>query len=78
MNDPSAGMLAGLGIGVIILALAFLALFIFALWRVFDKTGRHGALSLVSLLSIIPIAGTFVMLGLIGFLALGRWPKYDN
>jgi hypothetical protein len=67
----SGAAAAGLGIGSIIFLLLILAIMIVPLWKIFEKTGRHGAMSL---LMIVPIVNLFVL----PFLAFGKWPRFDR
>lgn len=75
MNDngsgPAAGMIAGIALvyGVVILAL--LAFSIWVYWRIFQKAGYNGALSLINL---IPGGALVCMI----ILAFGRWPIQDQ
>jgi hypothetical protein len=55
-----------LGYCVFILAIVAFTLFIF--WRIFKKTGQHGAMSLIAL---IPGIGTIIVLCMLAF---GKWP----
>lgn len=67
----SGAAAAGLGAGTLIFVLLLLALIIFPLWKIFQKTGRHGAMSL---LMLVPLVNLFVL----PFLAFGRWPRFDR
>jgi hypothetical protein len=67
----SGAAAASMGIGTIIFMLLILAIMIVPLWKIFAKTGRHGALSL---LLIVPIVNLFVL----PFLAFGKWPRFDR
>ncbi len=67
----SGAAAAGLGIGSIIFLLLMLALLIFPLWKIFEKTGRSGALSLLILVPLVNIA-------VLPFLAFGKWPRFDR
>lgn len=42
---------------------------IYMLWRIFKKTGQHGALSL---LTLIPGIGLYLVLAILAF---GKWPS---
>ena len=61
-NDNAIGMLCFLGVMA-----AVLALVITIWWRIFDKTGYGGAMSLLMLLPIINLIMLLV-------LAFGEWP----
>lgn len=60
---PFGGALA------VVFGLIVLAVVIFAFWKLFEKAGYHGALSL---LVVIPIVGV----GLLLWLALSEWPVH--
>jgi hypothetical protein len=63
---------AGMGIGMMIFILLILAAFIFALWKIFEKTGRHGAFSL---LMLVPLVGPIVVMYLLAF---APWPRFER
>jgi len=62
-------MLFGLILGLLLLG--FIILFVFLWWRIIEKTGYHGALSL---LMFVPL----VNIGFIVFLALKEWPIHKQ
>lgn len=64
------GFFMGGGLGVI-LALIVVGVMVFAFWKIIEKTGHHGALSL---LMLIP----FVNVGIIVWLALTEWPVHKE
>ena len=74
-ESVTAGLL-GLGcfaIAVILLlALAFFVFIVYCWWRIFEKAGFSGALSL---LILIPGIGSLI---LILILAFGDWPAFKN
>jgi hypothetical protein len=75
-GDPSA-MMAAMGPYMAVFALigiAILVFFIFLWWKIFSKAGYSGALSLIFLLGIIPIAGPIICLILIIWFAFADWP----
>lgn len=57
-----------------LVALLVVFLFIFPLWKILARTGRPGWLAL---LVLVPLAGPVVLLAILWWLALGRWPAYD-
>jgi hypothetical protein len=54
--------------------LAVFAFYIFLQWRIFSKAGFPGALALVNLAALIPVAGVFFVLGLQTWFAFAKWP----
>src|ERR1700704_5560087 len=56
---------------IIVLILAFITLIVFTfymLWRIFKKTGKPGALSL---LLLVPVVGQYLVLAILAF---SKWP----
>jgi hypothetical protein len=56
---------------IIVFVLAFIVLIVFTfymLWRIFKKTGKPGALSL---LLLVPIVGQYLVLAILAF---SKWP----
>jgi hypothetical protein len=72
-GDPMSGAAAAsLGIGSLLFMLILLAIFIVPLWKIFQKTGRHGAFSL---LTLVPIVGPIA----VGYLlAFAPWPRFER
>jgi hypothetical protein len=76
MNDNSsgaaaAGMIAGFALVYGVVILAILAFTVWVYWRIFQKAGYNGALSLINL---IP-GGALVTMCILAF---GRWPIQDE
>jgi hypothetical protein len=59
--------MGGLSIGGVLLALLVVALWVYPVWRIIDRTGRHPALSLFA---IVPPLGLI----LLWWLAFTDWP----
>lgn len=80
MNDSSSGaagaaaasMIAGFALVYGIIIIAFLAFTIWAYWRIFERAGFSGALSL---LNLVPGFGPIICLVILAF---GRWPIQDQ
>jgi carbon starvation protein CstA len=63
---------AGMGIGMIIFLILILALFMWPLWKIFEKTGRSGA---TALLMLVPLVGPIIVMYMLAF---GRWPRFER
>lgn len=59
-SDASNGLLAGIGMGLILLYLAFVVFMVVVMWKTFAKAGKPGWASL------IPIYNTYVLLQIVG------------
>jgi hypothetical protein len=55
----------------VILVLIVVAIVVFAFWKLFEKAGYHGALSLLMLIPVVNI-------GMLLFLALSEWPAHKE
>ena len=67
-DSSAAAILSMFSFVYCIIVLAAVAFSIFIFWRIFKKTGQHGAMSLIAL---IPGIGPFILLCLLAF---GKWP----
>lgn len=65
----ASAMAGGFFLGIIVLVVAFTALFVWLFWRVFEKAGYNGALGL---LALIPSFGVIVCMVILAF---GTWPN---
>jgi hypothetical protein len=79
-GDPTAAMaMAGGMMGAfLIVGLIVLVLFIVFWWKIFQKAGYNGALSLIFIACIIPLVGALVPIVLIGWFAFADWPALKN
>lgn len=59
-----AGFMAGMGIFVMLIVLAFYIFFIFLCWRIFSKAGLAGPLAL---LFLIPVLGQIIVPCILAF-----------
>lgn len=66
-QNQFAGMIASMGIAIVLISFLFTAFLIFCLWRIFTKAGMAGALSLIA---IIPAVGPIIVLCILAF---GQW-----
>lgn len=66
-----AGAEAGVGAIALIIYIAFIALFIFAYWKIWSKAGFNGAWSLLMLVPLVNI-GAFL------YLAFADWPIHKR
>ena len=71
-NSATAGFLAGFFVVYAVIVLGIIAFTIWAYWRVFEKAGFSGALSL---LNLIPGVGPLICMIILAF---GRWPIEDE
>ncbi len=64
--------MAGMGVGTLIFFVLIMAIFMVPLWKIFQKTGRHGAFSL---LVLVPLVGPLA----VGYLlAFAPWPRFER
>ena len=78
-DDAAAvAMMSGMMGGFLIIGLIVLVLFIVFWWKIFQKAGYNGALSLIFLASIVPLIGWIVPIVLIGWFAFSEWPALKN
>ncbi len=73
MDDNAAGWIMGLGLFIIVLSvIAYLVVMVLALiiptWRICNRAGYSGAMSL---LHLIPGVGTLIVMAILAF---GAWP----
>lgn len=59
-TDASEGLLAGLGVGFILLYLVLIVFMVATMWKLFSKAGKPGWAA------IVPIYNTIVMLQIVG------------
>jgi hypothetical protein len=71
-SAATASFFAGLIITYVVVLLAIVAFTIWAYWRVFEKAGYSGALSL---LNLVPGFGPLICMIVLAF---GRWPIEDE
>ena len=71
-NPAAAGFLATLILVYAVVILAIIAFTIWLYWRIFEKAGYSGALSL---LNFVPGVGQLICLVILAF---GRWPIEDR
>lgn len=75
MDNNSAamgGLVAGFALVYVVVIIGIVAFTIWAYWRVFEKAGYSGALSL---LNLIPGFGPLICMIILAF---GRWPVQDE
>jgi hypothetical protein len=71
-TETAASFLAALAVGYIVTIIVIVAFTIWVYWRIFEKAGYNGALSL---LNLIPGVGPLIS---VLILAFGRWPIEDR
>ncbi len=59
-----AGMMAGMGVVIMLLVLVFMVAFVFLFWRIYTKAGLAGPLAL---LVLVPAIGPLVALCILAF-----------
>jgi hypothetical protein len=67
-GSSTAAAFSAFAVGYCVFLLVVIAFMIFIFWRIFKKTGQHGAMSL---LTLIPGIGTIIVLCILAF---GKWP----
>jgi hypothetical protein len=71
-TQAAASVIASLAVGYGIFLLVVVAFTIWVYWRIFEKAGYNGALSL---LNLVPGVGPLIC---VIILAFGRWPIEDR
>lgn len=71
-TEAAASVIASLALGYGIFLIVVVAFTIWIYWRIFEKAGYNGALSL---LNLVPGAGPLIC---VIILAFGRWPIEDR
>jgi uncharacterized membrane protein YhaH (DUF805 family) len=71
-DAATAGLIGGVVIVYFVVLIVMIAAFIWIYWRIFQKAGFNGALSL---LNLVPGIGQLIC---ILILAFGRWPIEDQ
>jgi heme/copper-type cytochrome/quinol oxidase subunit 2 len=59
-----AGLIASMGVAIMLVGLVIAAFFIFCLWRIFTKAGLAGPLALIA---IVPAVGPLIVLCILAF-----------